>query len=248
MHPAKMTVKERLDAAVNLRECDRVPVGMPLSWFSARHAGISMADFANDCEANAAAEYKTYQDLGGFDIISFFNFSPVVMGVAMPMKQKFPGKELSPDSIVQYQEQEIMKADEYDIVISKGWRYYNKEYVLPRTHPEFSGPAGEIKLRDKEKEANRVAEKARSLYLDKSINLTDSFMALPPFETLSMARSFGPFLLDLYRRPEKIIAAMDVMIAEAIDTISSQMKSTKKFFGNTAWNYFRETGYRSFLL
>ena len=31
-----------------------------------------------------------------------------------------------------------MKPDEFDIVISKGWHYFNKEYVLPRTHPEFS--------------------------------------------------------------------------------------------------------------
>ena len=66
---ARMTAKERLGAVVTLKECDRVPVGFPLSWFAGRHAGITMADFANDCEANASAVYKTYQDLGGFDIL-----------------------------------------------------------------------------------------------------------------------------------------------------------------------------------
>ena len=59
-------------------------------------------------------------------------------------------------------------------------------------------------------------------------------MAMPPFEMLSMARSFGPFLLDLYRRPDKVIAAMEVMMAETLDTLSSQFKTTKKQFGNTA--------------
>ncbi len=233
MTKAEMTVKERLDAAVNLRGCDRVPVGFPMSWFAARHTEIAMAEFANDCEANAAAVYKTYQDLGGIDLLSF-NLSPVAAGVAMPMKHKVPGKDLPPDSIIQYHEQEIMKPDEYDIVINKGWLYYNKEYVLPRTHPEFSGPAGEIELKNKQKEVNRVTEKVRPLYLDKSIIFTDAFMAMPPFEVLSMARSFGPFLLDLYRRQDKVIAAMDTMMAETTETISSQLKSTKKLFGNTA--------------
>jgi len=233
MPPAEMTVKERLDAAVSLHECDRVPVGFPLSWFAARHAGITMAEFASDCEANAAAVYKTYQDLGGIDLISF-NLSPAATSIGLPIKQKVPGKDLPPDSIIQYHEQEIMTPDEYDIVISKGWNYYNKEYILPRIHPEFSGPAGEIEFRNKQKEANRVAEKARSLYADKSINFTDSFFAMPPFETLSMARSFSPFLSDLYRRPDKVIAAMNVMMAETIETIASQLKTTKKIFGNTA--------------
>jgi uroporphyrinogen-III decarboxylase len=233
MQPARMTVKERLDAAVNLRECDRVPVGFPLSWFTARHAGITMAEFASNCEANAAAVYKTYQDLGGIDLVSF-NLSPAAMSIGLPIKQKVPGKDLPPDSIIQYQEQEIMTPDEYDIVISKGWRYYNKECVLPRIHPEFSGPSGEIEFQNKQKEVNRVMGKTRYLYSGKSINFTDSFFAMPPFETLSMVRSFGPFLLDLYRRPDKVIAAMDVMMAEAIDSIKSQMKSTRKLFGNTA--------------
>ncbi len=234
MQPAKMTAEERFHATINLQECDRVPVGLPLSWFAARHAGITMSDFANDCEANATAAYKTYQDLEGFDIISFFNFSPVVMGVAMPMIQKFPGKDLPPDSIIQYHEQEIMTSDEYDIVINKGWSYYNREYILPRTHPEFSGLSGEIKFQKKEKEANRTAEKALLLYSDRSVVFTDNVMAMPPFETLSMARSFSPFLLDLYRRPSKVIAAMDAMMAETIDTVSSQLKTSKKLFGNCA--------------
>jgi hypothetical protein len=232
MPPASMTGKERFDAAVNLRECDRVPVGFPLSWFAGRHAGITMAEFANDCEANAAAVYKTYQDLGGIDMLTFIT-SPVAAGVAMPMKHKVPGKDLPPDSIIQYHEQEIMKPDEYDIVISKGWHYFNKEYILPRTHPEWTTPEGEKELRNKEKEANRVTENARSHY-NKSIIFTDAFMAMPPFETLSMARSFSPFLLDLYRRPDKVIAAMDAMMAETLDTLSSQFKTAKKLFGNTA--------------
>jgi hypothetical protein len=233
MQPTTMTVKERVNAAINLRECDRVPVGFPMSWFTARHAGITMSEFANNCEANAAAVYKTYQDLGGIDMLSF-NFSPAAISVGMPIKQKVPGKDLPPDSIIQYNEQEIMTPDEYDIIIKKGWNYYNKEYVLPRTHPEYSGPAGEIELQNKQKEANRVTEKERPRYLDKSVIFTDAYMSMPPFEVLSMVRSFSPFLLDLYRRPDKVIAAMDAMMAENISTISSQIKTTKRFFGNTA--------------
>jgi hypothetical protein len=233
MKPPEMTVRERLEAAVSLRPCDRVPVGFPLSWFTARHAGITMAQFASDCETHAAAIYKTYQDLGGIDLI-WYNLAPAGTSLPLPMKQKVPGKDLPPDSIIQYHEQEIMTADEYDIVINKGWHYYNQEYILPRILPELRSPAGKIVLQNKEKEVKRVAEKVRPLFLDKSINYMEGYVAMPPFETLSMARSFSPFLLDLYRRPDKVITAMDVMMAESLAEISSQLKSTNKLFGNTA--------------
>jgi hypothetical protein len=233
MNLKAMTSKERLWAAINLQEYDRVPVGFCLSWFAANHAGISMADYANDCEANFAAANKLYEDLGGLDFIPLLNFSPAIMGVAMPIKQKLPGKELPPDSIIQYHEQELMTPGEYDIVITKGWHYYEQEYLFPRAHPEFSGPSGAIKLQEKMAEANRITQKARKLFAAQGTSFFEGVIAMPPFETLSMARSFGPFLLDLMRRPDKVIAAMDVMIAETLDTVSSQLKASEYLFGNT---------------
>jgi hypothetical protein len=233
MKPKAMTSKERLWAAINLQACDRVPVGFCLSWFAATNAGMSKADFTNNCEANFNASKKLFDDLGGLDFIPLFSFSPALMGVAMPMKQKLPGKELPPDSIIQYHEQELMTPDEYDIIIAKGWRYYEQEYIFPRAHPEFSGPAGAKKLLEKMDEANRVTEKARKIFSDKGVSFFDGVTAMPPFEILSMARSFGPFLLDLIRRPDKVITAMDVMMSETMDSISSQLKTSKYLFGNT---------------
>lgn len=233
MKPKAMTSKERLWAAINLQPCDRVPVGFGLSWFAATNAGISMADFTNDVEANFNAANKLFEDLGGLDFIPMFSFSPALGGVAMPMQQKLPGRELPPNSIIQYHERELITPDEYDIVISQGWRHYEKEYIFPRAHPEFTGPAGAIKLRQMTEEANRIAARARQFYSQQGVSFFDGVMAMPPFETLSMARSFGPFLLDLMRRPDKVIAAMDVMMAETKDSVLSQIKASKTLFGNT---------------
>ena len=228
-----MTSKERLWAAINLQECDRVPVGFNLSWFAATHAGISKADFTNDYEANFAASNKLFEDLGGLDFIPMFTFAPALTGVGMPMKQKLPGKELPPDSIIQYHEQELMTPDGYDIIIDKGWHYYEQQFLFARAHPEFSGPSGAKTLREKTAEANRVTAKAQKLYSEKGVSFFDGAMAMPPFEILSMARSFGPFLLDLIRRPDKVIAAMDVMMAETLSGVSAQLKASRKIFGNT---------------
>jgi uroporphyrinogen-III decarboxylase len=230
---SEMTINERLDAAINLQKVDRVPVGFPLSWFAARRAGISMADFASNTQACADAVFKTFQDLGGLDLTSFM-LSPALINYELPMKQKIPGRDLPPESIIQYHETEIMKPDEYDIVISKGWRYYQQEYILPRIQPEYASPSGKIELMKKEAEINKISEKLRSQFVGKSIIFNDSFMALPPFENLSMARSFGPFLLDLYKRPDKVMAAMNVMMAENIENLTLQMKNKQKIFGNTA--------------
>ena len=92
MQPETMTAEERVWAAINLQECDQVPVDFPLSWFTARHAGITMAEFANDCEANVAATYKTFEDLGGFDVVPLLTFSPVLVVGMLPMKKRFPEK------------------------------------------------------------------------------------------------------------------------------------------------------------
>jgi uroporphyrinogen-III decarboxylase len=229
---AEMTFKERFNATINLQECDRVPVGFPITWFAARHTGITMAEFATSCQASADAVYKTFQDLGGMDLTSF-TLSPALT-IVLPIKQRVPGRDLPPDSIIQYHEEEIMTPDEYDIIMNKGWRCYYKEYLLPRIKPEFSSPSGELELKKREKEVKRITEKLRSRFKDKSIIFNDGLFALPPFETLSMARSFGPLLTDLYRRPDKVIAAMDVMMAEIIETITSQIRTAKKLFGNMA--------------
>jgi hypothetical protein len=228
-----MTSKERLWAAINLQEGDHVPVGFNLSWFAATNAGISMADFTNDCEANFAASNKLFEDLGGLDFIPMFTFSPALTGVAMPIKQKLPGKELPVNSIIQYHEQELMKSEDYDIIIAKGWRHYEQEYISPLAHAEFSGSTGANELREKMDEVNRVTAKAQKLYSEKGVSFFDGVTALPPFEILSMARSFGPFLLDLIRRPDKVIAAMDVMMAETLTSVSEQLKTSQKVFGNT---------------
>jgi hypothetical protein len=233
MTPKAMTSKERLWAAIDLKECDRVPVGFNLSWFAATNAGISMADYTNDCEANFAAANKLFEDLGGLDFIPMFTFSPALTGVGMPVKQKLPGKELPVDSIIQYHEQELMKPEEYDILIAKGWRKYEQEYLFPRAHAEFSGPSGSAKLREKTDETNRVTARAQKMYSEKGVSFFDGVIAMPPFELLSMARSFGPFLLDLIRRPDKVIAAMDIMMAETLSGVSAQLKTSRKIFGNT---------------
>jgi uroporphyrinogen-III decarboxylase len=233
MTTVKMTYKERFNAAINLQKCDHVPIGLPLSWFAGRHAGLTMAEYATNCQASADAVYTTFQDLGGLDLTSF-TLSPALVNKGMPIQQKIPGRELPVNSIIQYHEKEVMTPDEFDIVINKGWRHYYKEYVMPRIQPELNGPSGEIELKNRDKQVLQITETLRSRFADKSIVFNDSFVALAPFETLSMARSFSPFLLDLYKRPNKVMAAMDVMMAEIMEILTAQIKTGKKLFGNTA--------------
>jgi hypothetical protein len=231
--PFEMTIRERLEAAVTLQPCDRVPVGFPLSWFAGRHAGITMARFVDDLDASVAAVRQTFEDLGSIDMTSLF-LSPVGGGLFMPIQQKLPGRDLPPDSIMQYHEWEVMKPEEYDILISRGWTEYCREYILPRIQPEFCGPAGEAALKKRQDAVAAAGEKSRAYYKDKALIFTDSYMVMPPFETLSMARSFGPFLLDFIKRPQKVLAAMDVMMAESLEQAKAHMKTTPHLFGNTA--------------
>ena len=129
-----MTPRERFEAAVNLREPDRVPV-CPLGMlYAAPYAGMTMATYYNDLKAAASAQRQVFDALGGWDVMGLAGATmtdhfPLI--TIFPNKVKRPGQELPPDAIMQFDESEpAMFVDDYDIIIKKGWNHFFFNHVI----------------------------------------------------------------------------------------------------------------------
>ncbi|MBP1707534.1 MAG: methyltransferase [Chloroflexi bacterium] len=201
---------ERIQKAIKLEPADRIPVVYNGMAFAPRYLGMSMADFCADPDAPVNATLDTMDKFGGFDGIN-----AVIAGrttVTVPelwlSRVKVPGRDLPPDSLWQIHEAEVMTTDDYDFIIDKGWGAF-LDYYLPRVvdMEEFKEATGWLK-----KNFPRCLNDCRERgYVPVSASVT-----APPYESFCGGRSMGKFLTDLYRIPDKVQAAMDVVLPEII--------------------------------
>src|SRR3989304_8754989 len=93
-----MTPRERVEAAINLRKPDRVPLAPLILQFAGRYGGITGEQYLFDQEKGEEAVEKTFNGLGGWDAWPLF---VPIQGMALtmrPIKYRFPGRELGPDA------------------------------------------------------------------------------------------------------------------------------------------------------
>ena len=205
-----MTSEERVSAAINLQPTDRVPCAVDLSYFVARHKGVTMAEFLTNLPLQMELQHQVFEELDGIDYVLEFPSATIFNRVAafkfMPMKVKLPGIELPADSIPQYHETEVVSLEGYDIILEKGWVRYAEEHLLPGNFTELK----EIDLKYDEEADQRFYQQKRVFFPQLGPP------ALLPFELFSFGRSLGKISLDLYRCPEKLIAAMDAIFPDLL--------------------------------
>lgn len=223
-----MTARERLEAAINLQEPDRVPVCPMIVFAPARHAGMTIEEFLNNPEAAVEAQHQFFDDSGGWDVMMMAGANDLFpWAFATPLRVKLPGQELPPDSIYQFDEAEVMLVDDYDIIIDKGWNHYMFKHLLPRIRPGIPrGLLERMKAIAKLVTLNRGMKKDIKYWEPRGVpTLVGAWMGLP-FEMFSLARSLSQFTLDLYRRPEKVIAAMDAALPDILHETRRTIKAT----------------------
>lgn len=219
-----MKPNERVIAAINLQESDRVPSAVTLGYFVARHNGATIEKYITDPDLYMELHHKTFEELGGSDLV---NIRPPCLidspkrFAYMPVKVKLPGKTLPSNTIPQYDEKELMVPDDYEIIIEKGWFRYVEEDLIPAVYPEPMSPdTGLVKKPRHEPDWNYQYFRNKDIFIypDKPISL--------PFEVLSFARSMSKFLLDLYRRPDTVLAAMDAIMNDMVDDVLARINAS----------------------
>ena len=209
MREETMTPLERVKTVISLQQPDRVPVIPMWDFFAARHAGLTMREFIEDEEKATQAEIQTFLDYGLRDLPFTSNsLTEFAFKLTIPLRMKVPGRELPDDAHWQFDEREEMKVEDYDFAIANGWKALWGRLITQIHDVQPQDIGGEIQH-----------------WVERSINDIHKWEALgypcfagagisPPYECFSFPRSLHEFALDLRRRPEKVLEAIDAITDE----------------------------------
>jgi hypothetical protein len=229
--------EQRIIDAIEVRKPDRVPISIPFSYFPAKFTGtVTPKDSFYDFKKWKEAFFKTaeyYQpDICGIA----YNSSGAVMEAMGSKTMMWPGHGVSIHHSHQFVEGEYMKAEDYDLFLNDMTDYLIR-YHLPRTNslleplsqlqpltslmnglpflnlanPDFADMTIKVLNIAKDavawtKEIMLMSQEMR----ERGFPSRGGFMAgLVPFDTISdNFRGMRGAMLDMYRQPDKLMAAI----------------------------------------
>lgn len=214
----------RYQATIAMEPTDRMPVGSGSNYFSEIYSGNTNQETIYDPEKWLQAEEAFIRDFPEVDVLRNNRvWAPLYDAVELK-SYKLPGRDLPPRGQVQFVESEYMKADEYDLLIN-----HTVEFMMERFIPRILGGMaenGSVRSNMAYLKGGMAyvmmtqVMKNRSIQLQTKLGMpqpmTGAFLA--PFDALSDAmRGLRAVLLDMYRQPDKVIAACDVLVDEMVN-------------------------------
>ncbi len=205
----------RLRTAVALGTPDRVPVVPNGPAWPARALGVKMSEQATNPAVCSQTIIKAYTGLGEIDGIQSPAYHVSSLSIQWLSRVKVPGKDLPENELWQVDEAELMSPEDYDAVLTEGFgpwvdRYYAER--LPGTQEAFNAFLATIP------EVLAACESIGVVPLSPAV-------ATIPYEYFCGGRSMKEFLLDLYRRPDKVQAAMDAALPVLIERMRGAIRS-----------------------
>lgn len=203
---------ERVTAAMELKEPDRVPIWPMMDYLPMKYYDITAKEIVFDPVKSQKAYEWMYEKLGGYDIAMpgaamypvHINPFPIIFS-SYYLDWRMSGRELPDDVSPQLAERSvndpILKAEDYDKLIKEGFfRFINFKRA---------GIKDMMKLNKIGEQAAQNAERWWDYY--KVPVFTDGAV-FTPFEILSYFRGSTNFMKDVYRYPDKIREVSDFMI------------------------------------
>jgi len=237
----------RFIKAFNLEKPDRVPVVLPAGTFPVYYAGMTLKDAMRDVEGLCNAYRKFLNEFESDSFAAPMVPSAKAMEIIGTRNLKWPGGGLPDHAtMLQFVEGEYMKADEYDLLLNDPSDYCLRRYI-PRNMGALApfadfeptqfilGMANKF-LNPAMFPAVRAAYKAIIDYGEENarwfghvMQLNNEAMAAG-YPSLFGAQSHAPFdiladtmrgtkgvILDMYRQPEKLMAAIEKVTPMNID-------------------------------
>ncbi len=200
----------RIKNVINLEPVDPIPVIFMASAFAPRYMGMSMAEFCTDPEASMNVTLAAMDKLGGLDGVNMATAGRLtsILPTLWLSRVAVPGRDLPPDSLYQVREAEVMTPADYDIIIERGWQAFLNGY-LPKV-------ADMAELGEAKRWMVNNMSRAIALYREHGYVAIVSNGVTTPFEYFCGGRSMSKFYADLYRIPDKVQAAMDVVLPDII--------------------------------
>ena len=219
-----MTNEERLQKTIRLEKTDKILSGPSISQFAATYAGITQKEFVDDPDKAEAAYEKTFNELGGWDIMR-----PAIArggaGAGFMMQRLQPGRDL-PDNVVgQVVEREIMLPVDYDFLIENGFNAFQQR-LSQRMNPPNPDQSSEERQRLAAEEAQKTKAQTEKWLSRGLTRLTAGSVGLPPFDYFSFNRSISKFPMDVRRMPDKIKAAIKACIPDMIANAKKSVEAS----------------------
>ncbi len=128
----------RLNAAINLRQPDRIPIMMPISYMLAELGGITKQELIENPEKSQELLEKAALEYQPDSIFGPMPGDPTPYLMLGDRMTAWPGHQLAPDNQYQFVEHEFMKADDYDAFLEDPSDWAIRQY-LPRAYEKLGG-------------------------------------------------------------------------------------------------------------
>ncbi|MFX1281921.1 MAG: uroporphyrinogen decarboxylase family protein, partial [Promethearchaeota archaeon] len=182
----------------------------------ARLTGMTIEEFFFNIPKSYKTTKKVWEIFGGFDIYS--GCSPI-LGYFAPIpnshSQLYFDWTLPKGNIPeQMHEREIMKREDYDLVINQGFDPFKRR-------PELQKDFGSL--------ITEFAKLDTATWLEKMdvMSLSEAFIE-SPVDIISFLRSFNKFLTDIIEIPEKVVEACEATEDELLKTLDLQFQLYKR--------------------
>ncbi len=196
---------EKFEYALSLKPYEKkqdIPVFPHICTYAAVPAGVTQAKIFEGNEAFLEAYDKTCQKVGYPDVA--FPLGPKDVTFIEQMKVKIPGKDLGDNELFQFIEEPLMKVEDYDIIINKGFGKWQMPFVASIQNPPFTGPFKIFKVISGFIRSGKSAGAAEKFWGEKGIPLMFHSGTAPAFDTFSLSRGLEDFFYDLYDEPDKV--------------------------------------------
>lgn len=207
---------DRIRKAIALEPVDQVPVAYMGVAFAPRWHGMSIAEYCENPEAAAQINLATARrlDVDAVNLAAAGRITPLLTSLWLS-RLGVPGRDLPADSLWQVREAEVLTPEDYDTIVNIGWNAFFGSYLPRVIDPQEFGMAMGWMMENTPRIQQQYREAGIVIVCDAPLSVNI------PFEFLCGGRSMQKFFLDLYRMPDRIKAAMDVIQAEQIAAIKA---------------------------
>ncbi|CEP66116.1 Uroporphyrinogen decarboxylase (URO-D) [Moorella glycerini] len=202
---------------------DKVPVVFPLGEWVIKYANVTFQEAYYDVDKSTEIIARVLTDVDCDTMFGSITPGPGIFNSFGCKLYRFPGIHLGEDCAFQYVEEEYMPAEEYEEFIANPTRWVVTKY-LPHINEEFAEPGSYratvalIKSVTAFSMYNtKAAEMGQRWAREFGIAPHSAGMTKAPFDTLGdTLRGTKGILLDLRRRPEKVLAACAALVPHSI--------------------------------
>jgi hypothetical protein len=235
----KQLFEERLgryQAAIALEPHDRIPIATGSNYFAEVYSGNTKQETIYDPEKWLQAEIKFCRDFPEVDVLRDNRVYGPLFDALGVKTYKLPGRDLPANTQFQFIEQDYMKEDEYDDLINDPPGFMI-DILLPRILGELGnrGTGRSYIAMAKAGMAQAMfggIMRNRGVVLEQQCGMPQPMAGffLAPFDALADSlRGMTGVFLDMFRQPDKVLAACDVLVQEMAHMALSVADPLKRY-------------------